>query len=360
MIQQEQIKHEQLKPEQPAILFVGHGSRDNEAVEEFQQLKEHFKALYPERKVAYGFLEFARPIIADGVRELIAQGATNITAIPGMLMAAMHAKNDIPSEINLLQANSPGLVINYGSELGVQANMLQAARYRIEEAEALFAEGYTRQDTLLVVVGRGASDSDANSNIAKIARMLEEGMGFGWAITCFSGVTTPLVPDALERAKGLGFKNIIVFPYFLFTGRLVKKIYHWADEFQAKYPQFNVVKAPYLNDHPLVLQAFKDKLVETEEGSPNMNCQLCQYRVQIVGNEHKVGTPQESHHHHVQGIGTDAEHAHDHHSHDHHSHEAHGHEHQHQFVRVHQPHNHDHGHGHDCGHDHHLPSGKTK
>ena len=63
-----------------AILFVGHGSRDNEAVEEFQQLKDHFKAAYPDRMVAYGFLEFARPIIADGVNELIAQGATKITA----------------------------------------------------------------------------------------------------------------------------------------------------------------------------------------------------------------------------------------------------------------------------------------
>ncbi|MDQ7016613.1 MAG: sirohydrochlorin chelatase, partial [Gammaproteobacteria bacterium] len=46
-------------------------------------------------------------------------------------------------------------------------------------------------------------------------------------------------------------------------------------------------------------------------------CQLCHYRVQIVGSEDKVGTPQQGHHHHVQGIGTDA-HSHDHdHSHSH-------------------------------------------
>ena len=32
-----------------------------------------------------------------------------------------------------------------------------------------------------MVVGRGTSDPDANSNISKVARMLWEGMGFGWA-----------------------------------------------------------------------------------------------------------------------------------------------------------------------------------
>ena len=43
------------------------------------------------------------------------------------------------------------------------------------------APGSARAETLLVVVGRGTNDPDANSNIAKIARMLWEGMGFGWA-----------------------------------------------------------------------------------------------------------------------------------------------------------------------------------
>ncbi|MCJ8313333.1 MAG: sirohydrochlorin chelatase, partial [Saccharospirillaceae bacterium] len=215
--------------------------------------------------------------------------------------------------------------IDYGSELGVNANMLQAAQARVEEAEAtlkkdLEAKGevYDRKDTLLMTVGRGASDADANSNICKITRFLEEGMGFGFATTSFSGVTTPLLPDALKRVNPMGFKNIIVFPYFLFTGRLIKKIYQWSDEFAALNPNVNVVNAPYLNDHVKVIDTFVEKLNEIEAGNPNMNCQLCQYRVQIVGAEHKVGAVQESHHHHVQGIGTDADHNHSHdHSHSH-------------------------------------------
>jgi len=316
--------------DKPAILFVGHGSRDNDAVEEFHQLAGHFRKRFPERLVETGFLEFAKPIIADGIEALKAKGATQIQAIPGMLMAGGHAKNDIPSELNALQQEYD-ISIEYGTELGVNAKMVQAAQARIEESEVELKKllnststtEYKREDTLLVVVGRGASDADANSNIAKITRILEEGMGFGWATTCFSGVTTPLVPDCLERAHGLGFKQVIIFPYFLFTGRLVKKIYQWADDYAEKYPDVAVVKAPYLNDHPKVIDTFVERFEQISAGNPNMNCQLCQYRVQIVGAEHKVGTPQESHHHHVQGIGTDGHshsHSHDHshsHSHDH-------------------------------------------
>lgn len=324
----------------PAILFVGHGSRDVEAVDEFYQLAAHFRQRFPERLVETGFLEFVRPIIAEGVAKLVARGATHIQAIPGMLMAGGHAKNDIPSELNALQQEY-GVTIEYGAELGVNARMLQAAQARIEEAEVTMqqriAGEYSRKDTLLVVVGRGASDADANSNICKITRFLEEGMGFGWATTAYSGVTTPLLPDCLARAHGLGFKQVIVFPYFLFTGRLVKKIYAWADAYAAAHPQVTVVNAPYLNDHPRVIDTFAEKLAEIAAGSANMNCQLCQYRVQIVGAEHKVGQVQQGHHHHVQGIGTDADHTHSHAHHGHHDHQNH-----HDHHNHHGPHGHDH------------------
>lgn len=333
----------------PAILFVGHGSRDVDAVNEFYQLADHFRQRFPDRLVETGFLEFVRPIIAEGIEKLVAKGAKHIYAIPGMLMAGGHAKNDIPSELNALQAQYD-VKIEYGAELGVNANMIQAASARIEQAEAEMKERlngeYRREDTLLLVVGRGASDADANSNICKITRFLEEGLGFGWATTAYSGVTTPLLPDCLARAHGLGFKQVIVFPYFMFTGRLVKKIYKWSDEYAAAHPDVTVVNAPYLNDHEKVIDTFVEKLEEIDAGNPNMNCQLCQYRVQIVGAEHKVGAVQESHHHHVQGIGTDADHHHGHsHGHTHsHSH-SHGHSHSHD-------HSHSHGHSHHHSHSH--------
>ena len=119
-----------------------------------------------------------------------------------------------------------------------------------------------RAETLLVVVGRGTSDPDANSNISKLARMLSEGMGFGWAEIAFSGVAHPRVDVALTRAVRLGFRRIIVFPYFLFTGVLVKRIYAQTEEAARLFPDIEFVTALYLRDHPEVLDAFYDRVGE--------------------------------------------------------------------------------------------------
>src|SRR3546814_1718444 len=66
--------------------------------------------------------------------------------------------------------------------------------------------------------------------------MLWEGMGFGWAETAYSGVTFPLVEPGLEHAAKLGYRRIVVFPYFLFTGILGKRIYEHTDRVAARHP----------------------------------------------------------------------------------------------------------------------------
>ena len=291
------------------VMVCGHGSRDDDAVREFQAVARGIRERLPSYDVDSGFLEFARPVIRDGLDALRARGNQRILAVPGMLFAAGHVKNDIPSVLNAYAAEH-GIVIDYGRDLGVDLKLLRVAGERIEAALKTGQPGVARHDTLLVVVGRGASDPDHNSNIAKVCRMLWEGMGFGWAETCYSGVTFPLVEPALEHAVKLGYRRIVVFPYFLFTGRLVKRIYGYADAVAARHPEIEFLKAPYLNDHPLVLDAFAERVREILEGDTAMNCQLCKYRAPMLGFEDEVGLAQQSHHHHVEGIGTDAGQAH--------------------------------------------------
>src|SRR3546814_13600797 len=72
-----------------------------------------------------------------------------------------------------------------------------------------------------------------------------------------------------------------LFPYFRFTGILVKRIYDQADRVAARHPEIEFVKAPYLNDHPLVFDTFADRVREIVEGANLMNCQMCKYREQI-------------------------------------------------------------------------------
>lgn len=316
------------------VMVCGHGSRDAGAVREFAAVAEGLRARLPQYDVDSGFLEFARPVIRDGLDNLLARGNKRILAVPGMLFAAGHAKNDIPSVLNVYQGEHDCEIL-YGRELGIDLKMIRAAGARVEEAIAGAGDAVPREETVLVVVGRGASDPDANSNVAKVTRMLWEGLGFGWAETAYSGVTFPLVKPALEHVARLGYRRVVVFPYFLFTGVLVKRIYDQTDLVAARHPEIEFIKASYLNDHPLVLETFAERVQEILDGENAMNCQLCKYREQMLGFEDEVGLRQESHHHHVEGIGTDDEGGlHHHHGHDH-------------------DHDHDHGHSHSHDHGHH-------
>jgi len=333
------------------VMVCGHGSRSQKAVDEFAQVAKGLKAHFPDWPVDYGYLEFANPVVRDGLDNLRAAGCDHILAVPGMLFAAMHAKNDIPTVLNTYAAKH-GIAVDYGRELGVDPKMLDAAADRISEAVAKgnAAHGNVAlHETCLVVIGRGASDPDANANVSKVARLLQEGMGFGWAEVGYSGVTFPLVEPCLQHVARLGYKRVIVFPYFLFAGVLIDRIYGFTDEAAAAFPEIEFVKAGYLNDHPKVIATFAERVREILGGENNMNCGMCKYRETVLGFEAEQGAVQESHHHHVEGQGANAPGAtvetcdlcddfctgacrldldHHHHHHHHHEHE-HEHEHEH-------------------------------
>ena len=98
-------------------------------------------------------------------------------------------------------------------------------------------------------------------------------------------------------------------------------IYAAANAAAKKFPDVEIINAPYLNDHPHLIDTFVSRVEEMLSGDNVMNCRLCKYREQIIGYETDVGQAQAGHHHHVRGIGVD----HHHHDHDHHDH-GHGHE----------------------------------
>ncbi|MEN8839910.1 MAG: CbiX/SirB N-terminal domain-containing protein, partial [Octadecabacter sp.] len=189
-------------PPKTGVMICGHGSRSQSAVDEFATLADKLPAYLPDDwQTEYGYLEFANPVIRDGLDKLRENGCTRILAVPGMLFAAMHSKNDIPTVLNTYAAKH-GIEISYGRELGVDPKMIAAAAGRINEAitTANKVQHVDLHDTCLVVIGRGASDPDANGNVAKIARMLQEGIGFGWLEVGYSGVTFPLVEPCLTHA----------------------------------------------------------------------------------------------------------------------------------------------------------------
>ena len=285
----------------PAILIAGHGSRDQDGIAEFLDLAGHFRTHRPDVPVEIAFLEFARPTIQEGIDRLVSVGAETIVVLPGVLLAAGHAKNDMASEVRMARERYPQAAIHMGRALDVEPRLLELCRLRYREALARSDEIDPVQ-TLLLLVGRGSSDPDANADIAKVARFLQEGYPVGWAAWAYSGIARPFLEDALLVCERMGFRRIVVQPYFLFTGVLLKRIYAYVEERRRARPDLDILATSHLQAHPLLIKTFAERAHEAVHGEGHMNCSLCQYRVPIIGHEHHVGEPQRPHHHHVQGL----------------------------------------------------------
>ncbi len=256
--------------ENEGVLICGHGSRAKIAEREFSLLAKGLKSRFPELKVEYGFLEYSAPNIHMALDSLVEQGVKKIYAVPGMLFAATHAKNDIPSVLTTYQEKHPGLQIEYGKELGLHQEMINAFQARILEALKVDTETPATgklYDTMLVTVGRGTSVTEANAEASKLTRIVCENLGFGWSETVYSGVTFPSVGRGLEMAVKLGFKKIVVAPYFLFGGRLIDRIYGYVDKVAKENPDIEFLKADYLRDQSHVINTFIARIDETINGN---------------------------------------------------------------------------------------------
>mgnify|MGYP001247025187 CR=1 FL=1 len=313
-----------------AVLFVGHGSQDPEGNEEVRQFVNGLAPQIDVPIVETCFLEFEEPNMLAGLTACAKRGATRVAVIPIILFSAGHAKIHIPAAIDEAKQLYPQVEFIYGRPIGIHQEVLNILAARLEEAG--FAPGEKHDDLAVLLIGRGSSDPDANSDIYKMSRLFWERSQAKWVETAFMGVTFPLYQEGIERCLKLGARHVVVLPYFLFTGVLIKRMADQLEQFRQRYPQAQFTLAEYFGFHPLLGEVLKERVQEALYGEVKLNCDTCQYRLAAM--EH---IDHHHHHHH----GDDHGHHHHHHGHSHH----HGHDHHH--------HDHDHDHEHDHDHDHH-------
>ncbi|MCF2970197.1 sirohydrochlorin chelatase [Synechococcus sp. Nb3U1] len=297
------------------LLLIGHGSRDSEGRQAFLDLAQAYQALTPHRPVIPCFLELTEPSIAQGIQQCIAQGWQEVVALPLLLFGARHNKFDVTVELDRLQSLYPQLRIHYGGPLGIRVEILQLLRDRLSALLAAQPIKIPNSETVLLFVGRGSSDPEANAETCKLARLLWEGSGFRAVETCFIGITHPRLPMGLERALLWQPRRVIVLPYFLFTGVLVKKIMATLEEHHRLHPEMDWLALPELGIVDTVLQGLHQLEQEARQGQTQMNCHLCKFRLAV---SQSAGA---QHIHHPHDNATHRSHDHSHsHSHGHHNH----------------------------------------
>lgn len=307
-------------PSQRPLLLIGHGSRDIQGRDSLLEFAAAYQSLDQSRPVIPCFLELTEPTIQDGVDQCVAQGYSEISALPILLFAARHNKFDVTNELDRARQRHPQITFHYGRHFGITPEILTLWQTRLQELDgpAFNPLGIPREETVLLFVGRGASDPDANGDVYKLARILWEGSGYHTVEICFIGITHPRLEEGFRRARLYQPRRIIVLPYFLFTGVLVKKINEISLAQQAQYPETAITGLPEMGLHPQLMQILRQRELETHLGQVQMNCEMCKFRLAAIAH------PDSHLHHHGHEHDHDHHHGHHHdHPHDHHHDSAH-------------------------------------
>jgi sirohydrochlorin cobaltochelatase len=283
-------------PDAPTpLLIVGHGTVDRRGVMEFRRFVDRVRDRMAAADVAVagGFIELSAPAVTEAWGDLAAQGHRRLAAVPLVLVAAGHAKGDIPAALEREVRRHPGTSYRFGRPLGPHPVLLSLLAERIADVVA----PDDRADTAVVLVGRGATDPDANAEVCKVARLLQETRGFAFVETAFVSLARPDVAEGLTRARLLGARRVVVAPYFLFDGVLPQRVVAQALAFGAEHPDVDVRVAGHLGDCADLADLVVERYHEALHGDIRMNCDTCAYRVLLPGFEDKHGAPQTPHHH---------------------------------------------------------------
>ncbi len=277
------------------LLMIGHGTKDHQGQQSFLDFAAAYQALDTSRPVLPCFLELTAPTIQEGVDQCVEQGYSELSVLPILLFAARHNKFDVTNELDRARQRHPQVKFHYGRHFGITPGIIELWRSRLREQDQ---PQIPRSDTVLLFVGRGSSDPDANGDVYKVARILWEGSGYSTVETCFIGITHPRLEEGFRRARLYQPKQIIVLPYFLFTGILVKKIFDITAQHQKQYPDILMTCLPEMGLHPQLFSVLREREIETQLGQVQMNCEMCKFRLAAGGNDSS-----HSHNHH---------HSHDH------------------------------------------------
>jgi len=273
-----------------ALLVVGHGSRKCAGTDEFLRFVSALAPRWPERLVRACFLELTDPPLIPTLSALIADGVTDITVGPAFLLAAGHIKNDVPAALDIARAQHAGVTIRYAAPLGVEPRLVRALQDRIQAVTV----DVPQDDTIVLLIGRGTSDPDANADVYKLGRLLWEGRAGKGVEVAFTSLTHPTVPEGIARCVALGARHVVVVPLFLFTGVLVRRIAAQVETEAAHYPDVSFTVTDHLGGDPLLADLFADRVREAEAGMVRMNCDTCVYRAPSLGFEDRAGRARHS------------------------------------------------------------------
>lgn len=292
------------------ILLVGHGSREKAGNDEIETFTERWRAQHPAWRIELCFIEFAEVEVEEGLARA-ARGAQRVLVVPLILNAAGHVKMEIPAHIARARQRFAGVRFDYAPHLGVCEPILAILQRQLRDCMRRL-DMPDPLSTGVVLLGRGSSDRQANGEMAKMARWLQEESQHEIVDLAFTGITFPRLERVVQRQALLGLRQVVVLPYYLFTGTLIQRIGRQVEHLRVQYPQLRFALGSYFGFEPEVARLLADRVQGLLAGRLEA-VPVSEEAAQWEGHHHDGGP---TGHGHVAAYCHDREHDHAH-GHDH-------------------------------------------
>lgn len=239
-----------------AVLYICHGSRVKKGREEALAFIEQSTPWIDAPIQEACFLELAEPTMEQGFARCVMQGATEIIVFPFLLLAAGHAKKDIPLKLNRLQAQFPQVRIHYADPLGVHEAIVDILIERMKEKQLPI-----EPDATVLIVGRGSSDPQTKADFTRIVQLFRSKTELNDVNISYLAASTPKFSTELKRLTHKKTSQLWVLPYLLFTGILMKSM---EKEIQLLRTTKPIYLCKYLGYHPRLRDIMAVRIQEAE------------------------------------------------------------------------------------------------
>ena len=234
-----------------AYLLVTHGSRNpyyQIAVEKVAQMvRQQLKLKYvsdgeqknghgsavaaskiPRHLVGTSSLELASEPLHKSIEDFAyrakAIGYQQVIILPLFLLNGVHVQEDIPTQVKLAkQTLDNSIQLRLLPYLGTHPDL---PRVLAQKFPSLLSSGK-------ILLSHGSRLSHANQSMEKLASQLGAVAAF-WS-------TKPSLEEQVELLVAMGNQEIVILPFFLFSGGITEAIASQVQEIQAKFPDQKII-----------------------------------------------------------------------------------------------------------------------
>lgn len=271
---------------QDIILLIGHGSRENSGNQEIRDFADQWRTQQPDWQIEVCFIEFSSPSVSDGLR-MAAKSSRRVLVLPLVLNAAAHVKMEIPEAIEHARKDCPQTEFLMAPNLTACDPILHILKRNLRKAMTAL-DMPDPKTTGVIVLSRGSSERDANGDMAKMARWLQEDGAHELVDLAFTGITWPRLERVVQRQVILGMRQIVVLPYYLYTGVLMKRIHLQIEHLKRQYPLVRFTSTTHFGLEKEIFQLANQRVVDLQSGGTNSTLPYdgCSYRENAHGLGH--------------------------------------------------------------------------